>query len=101
MLRQAASSGMLNQVEGANPNARRQDHRLMGPVEPARALELPGRPPEWLYHCLHHAMRTPTRMMAKARIIQFWNVTPKSVIRSVSEPLTEKAPRPEKLIALF
>jgi hypothetical protein len=43
----------------------------MGTAEPARAIKQPGRPPEWLYHCLRHAMRTPTRMMATARIIQF------------------------------
>src|ERR1700739_974527 len=37
---------MLSRVERGRTNARRQDHRLMGPVEPARALELPGQSPE-------------------------------------------------------
>jgi hypothetical protein len=64
---------------------------LLGPSS-CQGDRLNGSIPEWLYHCLHHAMRTPTRMMAKARIIQFWNVTPKSVNRSASQSLTQSPP---------
>jgi hypothetical protein len=50
------------------------------------------------YCCFHHAIRTAIRTMARATVIQFWNVAPKSVKRAASQLPTRVPKSYEKAI---